>query len=142
MIMIENNTKFSLDTALLKAITDTRTQREIELILCDDAAIQELNRTHRHIDKATDVLSFPLEGEHEHLPLGTIVISLDHAQAKAEELGHTTQEEIALLFVHGLLHLMGYDHETDDGKMREIEHAILREFKLPDSLIIRTETNV
>ena len=139
MIIIENNTEFSLDIALLQAIADTRTQREIELILCDDITIQELNRTHRHIDKATDVLSFPLEGDHEHLPLGTIVISLDHAQAKAVELGHTTQEEIALLFVHGLLHLMRYDHETDQGQMREIEHTILREFKLPESLIIRSE---
>ncbi len=139
MIMMENNTKFNLDTALLQAIADTRTQREIELILCDDTAIQALNRTHRQIDKATDVLSFPLEGDHEHLPLGTIVLSLDHAEAKAAELGHTIQEEIALLFVHGLLHLMGYDHETDDGQMREIEHTILNDFSLPQSLIVRTE---
>ena len=139
MIFLENNTDFIPDIALLQSIADTRTQRDIELMLCDDAAIQELNRTHRHIDKATDVLSFPVEGEHAHLPLGTIVISLDHARAKAEELSHTLQEEIALLFVHGLLHLMGYDHETDAGEMREIEHAILHEFALPESLIIRTE---
>jgi len=139
MIILENNADFILDTALIQSIANTRTQRDIELILCDDEAIQELNRTHRHIDKPTDVLSFPLEGDHDHLPLGTIVISLDHARAKATELGHTVQEEIALLFVHGVLHLMGYDHENDAGEMREIEHAILREFALPESLIIRTE---
>jgi len=139
MIFLENNTDFIPDTAQLQSIADTRTQRDIELILCDDAMIQELNRTHRHMDTATDVLSFPLEGDHNHLPLGTIVISLDHARTKATELGHTTEEEIALLFVHGLLHLMGYDHETDAGQMREEEHRILREFGLPKSLIVRTE---
>lgn len=142
MIFVENNTDFILDTSNLQAIADTRTHRDIELILCDDATIRELNRTHRHIDTATDVLSFPLEGDHDHLPLGTIVISLDHAREKAAELSHTTEEEIALLFVHGLLHLMGHDHETDEGEMREIEHAILREFELPDSLIIRTEATI
>ncbi len=139
MIFLENNTDFVLDTARLQTIADTRTRRDIELILCDDTMIQELNRTHRHIDTATDVLSFPLEGDHDHLPLGTIVISLDHARAKAAELGHTTGEEIVLLFVHGLLHLMGYDHETDTGEMRKLEQDLLREFGLPESLIVRTE---
>ena len=139
MIFLENTTQFTLDTALLQTIANRRTDRDIELILCDDAAIRELNRTHRHIDRATDVLSFPIEGDHDHLPLGTVVISLDHARAKAAELHHTTDEEIALLFIHGLLHLEGYDHESDTGQMRELEQTILRDFGLPESLIIRTE---
>ena len=139
MIFLENNTNFILETTKLQSIADTRTHRDIELILCDDAMIRELNQTHRHIDKATDVLSFPLEGDHGHLPLGTIIISLDHARTKAAELGHATEEEIALLFIHGLLHLMGYDHETDDGEMRKLEQSLLREFGLPESLIVRTE---
>ena len=125
MIFLDNNTDFILDTTKLQVIADARTHRDIELILCDDARIRELNQTHRHIDKATDVLSFPLEGDHDHLPLGTIIISLDHARTKAAELGHTTEEEIALLFIHGLLHLMGYDHETDAGEMRQLEQSIL-----------------
>jgi probable rRNA maturation factor len=141
MIILENTTDFSIDLDRLEAIADTQTQRDVELILCDDAAIAELNRTHRGIDDPTDVLSFPLEGELDHLPLGTIVISLDHIRRKANELGHTPDEEAALLFVHGLLHLLGYDHESDAGEMREYEHALLRRFDLPESLIVRTEAS-
>jgi probable rRNA maturation factor len=139
MIFLENTTDHSIDLYRLQAIAATQTQRDVELIVCDDAAITELNRTHRGIDAPTDVLSFPIEGAHGHLPLGTVVISSEHAQRKADELGHTPDEEIALLFVHGLLHLMGYDHEQDAGEMREREHALLREFALPESLIVRTE---
>jgi len=139
MLFIENSTQHTPDTQLLEAIADTRTGRDIELILVDDDAIRTLNRTHRDTDRATDVLSFPLEGEHPHQPLGTVVISLDHAQAAAAQLGHTVDAEIALLFVHGLLHLLGYDHESDTGQMRALEAEILGQFDLPQSLIVRTE---
>jgi probable rRNA maturation factor len=139
MISIDNTTDCTLDTPMLEAIADALTQREIELVICDDATIAELNRTHRQIDAPTDVLSFPLAGEHDHMPLGTVVIACDHARRKADELGHTPDAEIALLFIHGLLHLLGYDHETDTGQMREREHALIRMFELPESLIVRTE---
>ena len=140
MIFLENNTDFSFETDRLELIARTQTQRDIELILCDDPAIASLNHAHRGIDHPTDVLSFPLSGDHAHMPLGTVVISIDHAQSKATELGHDTHEEILLLFLHGLLHLLGYDHESDEGQMRQKEHKLIRQFHLPESLIIRTET--
>ncbi len=91
---------------------------EISLLLTDDAAIQELNRDYRGKDAPTDVLSFPMnEGEDALLPeegnllLGDIVISLEKAAAQAELYGHSLERETVFLFIHGLLHLLGYDHE-------------------------------
>ncbi len=142
MIFIENSQNLTLDISLLESIVAQLTQRDIELVICDDTAIAELNRQHRKINAPTDVLSFPLAGDHAHMPLGTVVISSDHVQAKANELGHLAEEEYALLFIHGLLHLLGYDHETDDGAMRKREHDLIRHFALPESLIIRTEESL
>jgi len=141
MIFLENTTQFAPAIERLKEIADAISTRDIELILCDDDAIKELNRQYRRLDKATDVLSFPLAGDHDHLPLGTVVISTDHALQKAGELGHSIDDEIALLFIHGVLHLAGYDHETDNGEMREKEHKIIRAFGLPESLIVRSGNN-
>jgi len=139
MITLDNQTDIPIETAHLEPIAEALTPREIELTLCDDAAIRSLNREYRHIDKATDVLSFPLEGDLPGQPLGSLVISLDHVRARAQELGHRPEEELALLFIHGLLHLLGYDHETDNGEMRSEEARLIREFDLPESLIVRTE---
>ncbi len=139
MILFENTTDFPLDTEPLETIARALTRQDLELILCDDAAIRELNRTHRANDRATDVLSFPLAAEYPHMPLGTVVISLDHACAGASKLGHRPEEEIALLFIHGLLHLLGFDHEKDHGQMRRKEREVITRFSLPESLIIRTE---
>ena len=87
---------------------------EVSCLLCDDSFIHELNRTYRGKDKPTDVLSFSMnEGEvltGDRRLLGDIVISLDTAERQAAELGRTTQEELISLAVHGLLHLLGYDH--------------------------------
>ena len=142
MIFLENPDNQPLNLALLESIADTLTQRDIELMICDDATIAQLNREHRKLDAPTDVLSFPLVGDHAHLPLGTVVISHDHVRRKAEELRHSSDDEYALLFIHGMLHLLGYDHETDDGTMRQREHDVIRQFSLPESLIIRTEGQV
>ncbi|ADV46774.1 rRNA maturation RNase YbeY [Nitratifractor salsuginis] len=139
MILLENQTDTAIETAHLEPIAKALTDREIEVILTDDATIRELNREHRDKDKATDVLSFPLEGDLPGQPLGSLVISLDHVVQKAGELGHAPEEELALLFIHGLLHLLGYDHETDRGEMRAKEAELIRRFGLPESLIVRTE---
>ena len=64
---------------------------------------------------------------------------MDLAKRKANELGHNVNDEIALLFTHGFLHILGFDHETDNGEMREKEREIIENFKLPKSLIIRNE---
>jgi probable rRNA maturation factor len=138
-IHIDNRTDYSVNTSLLASIAASLTSRDIEVILTDNAAIRELNAAHRGKDKATDVLSFPLEGDMPHMPLGSIVISVEYAQDKAEAFGHTLDDEIALLFIHGLLHLLGYDHETDNGEMRKKERDIIEAFELPQSLIVRTE---
>ena len=137
MIDIENNTSFNLNTSLLKDITTSLTNKDIELIIVNNKEIQQLNKEHRNIDKATDVLSFPLEFDMPNMPLGSIVISLDFVEDKAKEYGHTKEEEFSLLFIHGLLHLLGFDHELDSGEHREKEEELIKQFNLPNSLIVR-----
>ncbi len=138
MIDFENRTDYDFDIQSLNEIYKFLTDRDVELILTDDNEIQELNRLHRQKDKPTDVLSFPLENI-PGMPLGSIVISIDTAKKGAEEFGHSIEDEIKLLFIHGLLHLLGYDHETDNGEMREKEKEIIEKFNLPKSLIIRND---
>lgn len=138
MIEIDNETTLKIDAVLLQKIADVFTKKDIELIVCSDSHIRELNKEHRNIDKATDVLSFPYD-DMLMAPLGSIVISYEHVQLKAKELGHTNNEEFVLLFIHGLLHLLGFDHEIDNGEMRDKEAELIEMFSLPKSLIIRTE---
>ena len=76
-----------------------------------------------------------------HIPLGSIVISVDYVTEVAKRLGHSYDEELSLLFIHGLLHLLGYDHEVDNGEMREREAKLIKTFNLPKSLIVRMETD-
>ena len=85
-----------------------------------DKTIRQLNRQFRNTDKATDVLSFPA-GDEDELILGDIAISVDTAARQAKENGLTFDEEVAQLILHGLLHLCGYDHETDGGEMNRLE---------------------
>ena len=108
----------------------------MELVFVNDDEMREINREHRGIDKATDVLSFPYEQVAGGL-MGSVVISTDTANRVASELGHSIECEIALLFLHGILHILGYDHEIDDGQMRGKEKEVIEHFSLPDSLIIR-----
>ena len=139
MIELNNQTEHDFSIKQAEQIASTLSKRDIELILCDDNTIQNINKEYRETNGPTDVLSFPLEGELEHMPLGSIVISVDKINEKSMELGHTPQDELALLFIHGLLHLLGYDHETDAGEMRAKERELIEQFMLPESLIIRTE---
>jgi probable rRNA maturation factor len=138
MIDIENQTDFQPDLSTIEAIAAALDAGDIELVICDDAAIRDLNREHRNIDKATDVLSFPYEPM-PMAPIGSIVISADHVKQGAERFGHSESDEFALLFLHGLLHLQGFDHETDDGEMRRKEEEMIDRLGLPSSLIVRTE---
>lgn len=138
MLLIENESDVSLPLSLLEQICDDHTHKEVELLLIDSEQMRSLNHEHRGMDKTTDVLSFPIE-DFPHAPLGSIVINYELAHEKAKELGHHVEEEIALLFIHGLLHLLGYDHETDLGQMREHEEAWIKHYNLPASLIVRTE---
>ena len=137
MIDIENNTSFEINTSVLEDITSSLTSKDIELLIVNNDEIQELNKEHRNIDKATDVLSFPLEFDMPNMPLGSIVISLDFVEEKSKEYGHTKEEEFSLLFIHGLLHLLGFDHEIDSGEHRQKEEELIYQFNLPNSLIVR-----
>ena len=110
---------------------------EVSVTFTDDAGIRELNKNFRNIDSATDVLSFPLfdfEGSEEPAVdelenmLGDIVISLERAEAQAEEYGHSFEREVAFLTVHSMLHLLGYDHvnsEEEELDMRRRQTAIM-----------------
>ncbi len=136
MIEFYNQTNFDFNIDSLKEIYEYLTNKDIELILTTDEEIQKLNKQFRNKDKPTDVLSFPLE-DAPNTPLGSIVISIDTAKKQAQKHSHSVEEEIKLLFIHGLLHLLGYDHEIDNGEMREKEKEIIKKFNLPDSLIVR-----
>lgn len=138
MIELDNRTTLKVDEPLLNSIANTLTDKEIELIITNNSEIQEINKAHRAIDKPTDVLSFPYE-DMPMSPLGSIVIAHEFVTDKAKELGHTDSDEMTLLFIHGLLHLLGYDHEVDSGEMRNKEESLIQEFSLPTSLIVRTQ---
>lgn len=138
MIELDNRTSLIVNEQFLEKIASTLTNKEIELIITNKDEIKEINKEHRNIDAPTDVLSFPYE-DMPMSPLGSIVISSAHVEEAAKELGHTEEEELSLLFIHGLLHLLGFDHEVDSGEMREEEAKLIKEFNLPKSLIIRTQ---
>lgn len=100
----------------LEAIGNQASSATIAFV--SDKNIRKLNQQFRNIDKATDVLSFPAE---EETNLGDIAISVETAAAQAKENGLTFEAEVAQLILHGLLHLSGYDHETDSGEMNRLE---------------------
>lgn len=120
---------------------------EVDITIVDDEEIHTLNREYRNVDRPTDVLSFALDegeedepelidGPEEHL-LGDIIISAETAQRQGEEFGHGLEREIVYLAVHGLLHLLGYDHMTDEDKkiMRVKEEEALREIRLSEEYL-------
>jgi len=100
----------------LNAIRNSESSATIAFV--SDKKIKELNRQFRGVDKATDVLSFPAG---ENINLGDVAVSVDTAAVQAKENGLSFNDEIAQLILHGLLHLCGYDHETDNGEMNRFE---------------------
>jgi probable rRNA maturation factor len=104
---------------------------ELSIALVSDAQIKRLNKLYRNKDKPTDVLSFPIgEKVEDWLILGDIVISVDTAKRQAKELGYSLEEELKRLLVHGLVHLLGYDHELggeEEKKFFELEEFVLKE---------------
>jgi len=143
MIDLDNQTTLSFTLAPLEEIVSSLSNKEVELIITNDKTMQALNSEHRGKATSTDVLSFPIElpimkDSSFNMPLGSIVISETYVRERAKALGHTVQDELSLLFIHGMLHLLGFDHETDSGEMRQKEEALIKEFDLPKSLIVRT----
>ena len=115
-------------------------QVELSLLVTDDATVRELNKTYRGKDKATDVLSFALEADRrggaaagfvmppgEMVHLGEVIVSYPKAVEQAAERLHPVEDELALLVVHGVLHLLGYDHDKPgrEREMRLLEHRVL-----------------
>ena len=94
--------------------------------LVDDEEMRQLNRQFRGQDAPTDVLSFPGGESAEGTHLGDVVISVPTARHQAQSRGHSTQRELRLLLVHGVLHCLGYDHEADSGEMDRIETKLQR----------------
>jgi probable rRNA maturation factor len=120
--------------------------REFQCLITGDAELQRLNRKFRRKNDPTDVLSFPagpgvcVKAPAERpavLPIGDIAISIDRARAQAREFGHTVDDEICILMLHGVLHLMGMDHERDGGDMARAETEWRRKLRLPSALIER-----
>ncbi len=103
-------------------------QGEISLALVDNNGIQKLNEKYRQQDRPTDVLSFPMDDE----IWGDIIISVERAQAQAREYGHSLERELGYLTVHGVLHLLGYNHKTagEKDEMRKREERALSELNL------------
>ncbi len=102
-----------------------KTQQDATIVFVSDEAIKKLNRQFRGKDYATDVLSFPTEAEPFEIEnrshLGEVVISIQRAAAQAKRDGLSFSNEVAQLILHGLLHLCGYDHEADNGRMNRLE---------------------
>lgn len=96
----------------------------VSVLVCGDARMRALNRTWRRKDRPTDVLSFPSE---EAGLLGDVAIDLPYAARQARARGHATRRELQVLLAHGLLHLLGYDHETDDGTMFRLQSRLVRQ---------------
>lgn len=96
---------------------------EVHILVTDDATIRELNRRYRSIDEATDVLSFPdgSVGPEGRVLLGQLVLSRDTARMQAVQQGHSELRELEELTLHGILHLLGYDHTDDQGEMDRLE---------------------
>jgi len=113
-----------LRRVLADAARALRVQGEVALVLTGDRAVRTLNARYRGKDKPTDVLSFP--GPGGEAGLGDIVISVETAARNAKEYGRTLPQELDILALHGFLHVLGYDHETDDGTMDRLEKRLRR----------------
>jgi len=113
---------------------------DVHVLLADDATLQRLNRTYRGKNKPTDVLSFPAgdaEEGNDSGVAGDLAISLETAARQAEQYGHSLRDEVRVLLLHGVLHLAGFDHETDDGEMAAREAELRHELRVTTSLIER-----
>jgi probable rRNA maturation factor len=118
----------------LASIAPSRARGSVTIAIVSDARVRALNCQYRRKDKATDVLSFP-SGERG--DLGDVVIAAGVAAHQAREAGHSLATELRVLALHGLLHLLGYDHERDDGRMARLEQRLRRRGGLEEGLIER-----
>jgi probable rRNA maturation factor len=148
MILIEPSTraqfgrsafsKRGLEGFLAGAARAAGLEGSVSVLLTGDAEIRRLNREFRGKDKATDVLSFPAgKGPGRARMAGDLAISVDTAARQAARRGHALDAELRVLLLHGVLHLAGYDHETDAGEMARRENLLRRKLGLEEGLIAR-----
>ena len=119
----------------LQSVAPARARGVVTVAIVPDARVHALNRRYRRKDKPTDVLSFPAD---ERGQLGDVVIALGVARRQASAAGHPLGTELRILALHGLLHLLGYDHEQDDGRMLRLERRLRRAGGLREGLIERS----
>ena len=127
----------SLSRFLKEAQAAVRLRGEVTVLLTTDAAIRNLNRRFRGKNKPTDVLSFPVENLIQSPEKGDLAISVETALKQSMEQDHSLAIEIKILILHGLLHLAGYDHESDSGQMQRRERTLRAQLRLPEGLIER-----
>jgi probable rRNA maturation factor len=118
----------------LRRIAPARARGSLTVAIVPDGRVQRLNRRYRGRNSATDVLSFPAD---ERGILGDVVIASGVARRQARAAGHSLQTELRVLALHGLLHLLGYDHETDAGRMSRVERRLRAKGGLREGLIER-----
>ncbi|CAM3304750.1 rRNA maturation RNase YbeY [Helicobacter labetoulli] len=151
----ENSSYKNLLETLLSKICNLRliqgdfSHCTLEVIFVDSQAMREINLAHRGKDSTTDVLSFPLECDFDFQPLdgtatferllGSIIINTELAKEMSENYAHNIADEISLLFIHGFLHILGFDHEVDNGEQRALEQHIIESIGLKQSLIVRVQ---
>jgi rRNA maturation RNase YbeY len=129
--------------AWLKSVAPARARGLVGIALVDDATMRRLNRRYAGRDRATDVLSFPAQpagqdvGPSHPRVLGDMAIATGVAKRQAREAGHSYAEELRVLALHGLLHLLGHDHHADDGAMARVEARLRRKGGLTTGLIER-----
>jgi probable rRNA maturation factor len=118
-----------------RAQTLAKVPGDVDVLISGSQRLRELNRRFRRKNKPTDVLSFPRPSG------GDIAISAQIARDNARLYGHSLAEELKILVLHGMLHLAGYDHETDNGRMARVEARLRSQLKLPASLIHRAQSH-
>lgn len=142
---VEKNLRIPTRRTLGRYLSDAQTAvgllGQVTVLLATDATIRDLNRRFRGKNEATDVLSFPAKPLQNIKPAervaGDLAISVETARKQAAEQGHALGIELRVLMLHGLLHLAGYDHETDAGKMERRERQLRAKLGLPQGLIER-----
>lgn len=135
---VEGASEISLARFLAKARREVGLRGMVNVVVTTNEVIRDLNRRFRRKNKSTDVLSFPAGDEFQHKLAGDIVISAEIAAENAGKLGHPFATELKVLLLHGVLHLAGYDHESDTGGMQRKERKLREALRLPNGLIERT----
>ena len=137
MIDFENKTDYKIEVDDLEKIRASLADaKSLELIIVNDEEIRGINLEYRKLDKPTDVLSFPIKVSKTEF-IGSIIISADTTKRVADEMGHAFAVELKILFIHGLLHLLGFDHESDNGQMLQKEISVAKMFGIEETLLSR-----